>query len=98
MSERVSWFLIEGGWEVVDRTRTVVGHVSRVVGDADADIFDGLRLELEGGAELYVPADRVADIVEGRVELDAHVAELEEAPAAEEPGGVELRRDREAEL
>jgi hypothetical protein len=82
---------IEPGWEVEDTSATVVGEVTAVVGDPDADIFDGLQLETEGGDEVYVPGDRVGAIVDGRVSLDVPVDQLERAPAEDEPGGVEVR-------
>jgi hypothetical protein len=98
MAEQVSWLMIESGWEVVDRTGSAVGEVTRVVGDADADIFGGLRFAAAGEEERYVRAELVGEITERRVALEAGLAELERSPASEEPGGVELRRDRDAEL
>jgi hypothetical protein len=98
MTDPVSWLMIDSGWAVVDRSGAAVGEVTRVVGDPDADIFDGLRFETRGGGERYVPADRVGEIVEGRVSLEAELAELDEAPASDEPRGAELRRDRGREL
>ena len=97
MPERVSWLMIESGWELVDRSGAPLGEVTRVVGDADADIFDGLQFETPDGDERYVPAELVGEITEGRVEIDAGPAELERE-SDEGPGGVELRRDRGTEL
>jgi hypothetical protein len=94
MAERTSWLTIQPGWDVVDPSGEIVAEVLGVVGDEDADIFDGLRIETGDGEERYVEADRVADIVEGRVVLDAAPGEIE----SEAPGGVELSRDRDAEL
>jgi hypothetical protein len=73
MAEPTSWFTIERGWEVSDRTGAVIGEVTEVVGDEDADIFDGLRFEGADGEERFVVADRVGEIVEGRVKLEAEV-------------------------
>ena len=98
MAEPTSWFTIQEGWEVADRAGVVIGEVLAVVGDEDADIFDGLRFETEGGDERFAPGERVAEIVEGRVTLDAELAELGESPSEEEPGGAEITRDRDAEL
>ncbi len=98
MTAPVSWLAIDEGWVVVDPKGAAIGEVARVIGDANVDIFDGLRLRTAQGEERYVPADRVSRIVEGRVALDADLAELELAPADAEPGGAELRRDRGAEL
>ena len=97
MAEPVSWFLIENGWTVVDRSGAEIGEVSAVIGDEDMDIFDGIHVSA-GGGERYVPAGQVGPIEEGRVTVQAGLDELEEAPAADEPGGVEVTRDRDAEL
>jgi hypothetical protein len=94
MDEPTSWYAIAPGWEVVDRSGATVGEVIGVVGDEDADIFDGLRLETPGGEELFARGEQVAEIVEGRVALDADEHELDASP----PGGVEISRDRDAEL
>jgi PRC-barrel domain len=97
MTDPTSWYMIEPGWEVVDADGERVGEVTSVVGDQDADIFDGLRIETAGGDELYVVADRVADLVDGRVALDVAQSELD-AEDVEEPGGAEVTRDRDTEL
>jgi hypothetical protein len=96
MAGPVSWFLIEPGWTVVDRSGTEIGEVSAVIGDEDMDIFDGLHLRA-GGEERYVPAVRVGPIEDGRVTIQATLEELEPTPAGDEPGGVEATRDRDAE-
>jgi hypothetical protein len=93
MAEPTSWYAIVSGWEVVDRSGNRLGEVTAVVGDEEADIFDGLRVEA-GGEELYARGDQVAEIVEGRVSLDASAEELDASP----PGGAEVTRDRDAEL
>jgi hypothetical protein len=94
MAEPTSWYTIEQGWEVRDRSGDAVGKVTSVVGDEDADIFDGLRFE-SGGEEHFVEGARVGEIVEGRVSIEAELAELE-APGAPQPGG-EPSSDRDAE-
>jgi len=63
MADPVSWLLIEPGWEVVDGADSV--PVDEVLGDLDADIWDGLTVDGK-----YVPAEQVASIVEGRVTLE----------------------------
>ena len=67
----VSWLLVEKGWDVVGRDGETIGTVDEVLGDEEADIFNGLAVSpgLLGRAR-YVPAERVTRIVEGRVELD----------------------------
>ena len=70
MADPVSWMMIEHGWTVVDATGEDVGRVDEVLGDQDADIFNGLNI-LTGALakQTYVPAERVGEIVEGRVQL-----------------------------
>jgi hypothetical protein len=97
MAEPVSWFLIESGWTVVDRSGAEIGTVSMVVGDEDMDIFDGLRIATED-EERFVPGDRVGPIEEGTVTVQATLDDLEPTPAGAEPGGVEVTRDRDAEV
>jgi hypothetical protein len=94
MDEPTSWYAIAPGWEVVDRSGATVGEVIAVVGDEDADIFDGLRIESPSGDELFARGEQVEDIVEGRVSLDADEHELDASP----PGGAEITRDRDEEL
>ena len=93
MDEPTSWYAIVPGWEVVDRSGNRLGEVTAVVGDEDADIFDGLRIDA-GGKDLYARGDQVGEIVDGRVSVDASADELDASP----PGGAEVTRDRDAEL
>jgi hypothetical protein len=71
MADPVSWLLIESGWSVVGSDGEEIGTVTRVDADEQKDIFSGIELKtgLLGGAH-YVPAERVARIEEGRIELD----------------------------
>ncbi len=67
----VSWLLIEPGWSVVGTDGSELGKIAEVVGDSSSDIFNGLSVS-HGllRSKLYVPAERVGTITEGRVELD----------------------------
>jgi hypothetical protein len=73
VSDPVSWFLIEPGWEVVDANGEHVGRVDEVEGDRENDIFSGLNVSphLLAKAE-FVPAEKVGAITEGRVQLAAN--------------------------
>jgi hypothetical protein len=74
----VSWLVIEPGWRVVDREGKEIGKVEELVGDTGKDIFNGLAVS--SGLlrkPKYVPAERVARIVEGEVRLDIPDAALE---------------------
>jgi len=74
----VSWIMIERGWLVVDADGHELGRVDEVLGDESADIFNGLQI-LTGtlGKPTYVPAERVGEIVEGRVQLQLTTEELD---------------------
>jgi hypothetical protein len=77
MPDPVSWMMIEQGWSVVDADGEDVGRIDEVLGDQDADIFNGLQV-LTGvlGTPQYVPSESVGDIVEGRVQLELRKDEL----------------------
>lgn len=71
MPDSVSWLMIEKGWHVHGADGEHLGHVEEVVGDSGKDIWNGLSVT--AGllrATKYVPAERVGEIVEGRVTLD----------------------------
>lgn len=66
MADPVSWLLIEKGWHVVGADGAKVGKVDEVLGDHEADIWDGLTVDGE-----YVAAERVGSIVEGTITLSS---------------------------
>lgn len=70
-AEPVSWLVIEKGWRVIGRGEVELGIVDEVLGDADADIFNGLNVS-SGilSSPRYVPAECVVAIREGEIELD----------------------------
>ena len=73
----VSWFLIARGWEVVDAEGETIGHIEDTVGDSSHDIFDGLSIYLHLLSKpLYVPAEQVGLITQGRVHLRLTGAEV----------------------
>jgi hypothetical protein len=78
MADPVSWLMVEPGWEVVDADGNEVGKVDEVVGDTGTDIFNGLAVSTSVlGRPKYVPAERVAEITDGRVQLDARTDAME---------------------
>jgi len=86
VADPVSWFLIERGWEVVDRDGQKVGTVEETVGDSSHDIFDGLTV----GTGLlskprYVPSEHVGEIVEGTVKLSIRKGEFEGLDEHDQP-------------
>jgi hypothetical protein len=93
VSDPVAWLMIEEGWAVLGRDGLELGRVKEVLGDENADIFDGLRVS--AGVmrkDGYVPAERVAAIYEGRIELDLDQSGLD---ALDEtgPGSVRAAAD-----
>jgi hypothetical protein len=49
-----------------------------VLGDKDRDIFDGLAISTGlVGAPKYVPAERVGEITQGRVQLELSADEVD---------------------
>jgi hypothetical protein len=72
LSDPVSWLVVEPGWEVVGADGDSVGKVHEVLGDPEADIFDGLNVTAGVlGETRYVPSEEVGEITEGRVQLTA---------------------------
>jgi uncharacterized protein YrrD len=86
MPDPVAWLVVEPGWEVVSSDGEKVGAVREVLGDKNADIFDGLAVDpgLLKKAK-YVPAERLGPIVEGSVTLEVTKAEFEALDDHEEP-------------
>ena|SRR5207247_78136 len=86
MPDPVSWFVIEQGWKVVDAEGAEVGAVDEVVGDSSNDIFNGLAVSTSLlGKPRYVPAEQVAEITEGTVQLAISKAALEALGEYKEP-------------
>ena len=79
MADPVSWLVIEPGWAVVAADGTEVGKVEELVGDTGKDIFNGLSVSTGILSKpKYVPAERVREITEGRVELDLRAEAIDE--------------------
>jgi uncharacterized protein YrrD len=83
--------MIEPGWKVKAADGSEVGKVEEVVGDSGTDIFNGLALSTGFfSGTRYVPAERVATIVDGEVRLDLpreavkQLGPYEKPPASEE--------------
>jgi hypothetical protein len=82
----VSWLVLEQGWEVVDSAGEKVGTLDEVLGDQNADIFDGLAVATGlVGSPVYVPAERVGEITEGRVQLELTGDQVERLEPYEPP-------------
>ncbi len=78
MPDPVAWIVVERGWEVVSSDGQKLGTVDEVLGDQNADIFDGLAVATGLLKKpKYVPAERVGEIVDGRVTLELTKAEFD---------------------
>jgi hypothetical protein len=86
MTDPVSWLMIEQGWKVLDAAGNEVGQIEEVIGDSGVDIFNGLSIAtgLLAGAR-YVPAEAVATITEGCVQLSLSGDEIEKLGAYDQP-------------
>lgn len=85
-ADPVSWLVVEKGWRVVSSDGQEIGTVEEVVGDSGKDIFNGLAISpglLRTNA--YVPAEQVAAITEGTVELGLTADEAKRLPSHESP-------------
>ncbi len=78
MPDPAAWIVVERGWEVVSSDGHKVGTVDEMLGDPNADIFDGVAVH-PGLLKKpkYVPAERVGEIVDGRVTLELTKAEFD---------------------
>jgi hypothetical protein len=76
----------ERGWEVVDSAGEKVGTLDEVLGDKNADIFDGLAVATGVlGKPVYVPAERVGEITEGRIQLELSAEQVDRLEPYEPP-------------
>jgi hypothetical protein len=96
MADPVSWLLVEPGWKVVSSDGEEIGEIHSLVGDTGEDIFNGISVDTGMfDRPRYVPAERVTEIVEGRVTVAltaaefGRVDEFEEPPASLELDGSE---------
>jgi hypothetical protein len=87
LADPVSWFVVERGWAVVGSDGAKLGTVDEVLGDSSLDIFDGLAVTSGVlGKPRYVPAELVAEIVEGSVRLSIAGDEFGRLDEYEAPG------------
>ena len=88
MAEPVAWKVIERGWAVFDSAGERVGTIDQIVGDTEADIFDGVAIDDSVfGPKKYVPSEDVERIEDGAVYLNIpgdRIATLEDMRAAPE--------------
>ncbi len=90
----VSWKVIDSGAEVVSSDGEKAAKVSRVVGDADADVFSGLAVTvgiLSG--ERFIPSEHVQGIWPDRIQVGLDKADIESLPEYEEAPVIRLGAD-----
>lgn len=87
MADPVAWTVVERGWAVAASDGSEVGKVNEVLGDPEADIFDGLAVGAAAVLDrpVYVPSEKVGAIEEGTVHLTIGVDEYGRLPPYEEP-------------
>ena len=85
-ADPVSWLLVEHGWKVVAADGTALGSVEEVIGDTGKDIFNGISVS-PGllRRPKYVPAEQVAEITEGEIQLAITKEQFEQLGEHEEP-------------
>jgi hypothetical protein len=95
----VSWKVIQNGWAVHASDGEQVGVVFLVVGDENADIFDGLAITQHGGFAFhnyvdrphYVEATKVGEIDDSeRVTLTITADESRALPLHDPPESAEI--------
>ena len=87
MADPVAWKVVEPGWAVVASDGNEVGKIDEVIGDPEADIFDGLAVGAGGVLDrpLYVPSEKVGAIEEGTVHLTIDADEYGRSAPYEKP-------------
>ncbi len=87
MADPVSWQEAAQATETNTATEAKLGTVDEVLGDSSLDIFDGLAVASGVlGKPRYVPAELVAEIVEGSVRLSIAGDEFGRLDEYEAPG------------
>jgi hypothetical protein len=87
MADPVAWTVVEPGWAVVASDGNEVGKIDQILGDPEADIFDGLSVGAGRVLDrpLYVPSEQVGAIEEGTVHLTIDADAYERLESYEEP-------------
>jgi uncharacterized protein YrrD len=87
MADPVAWTVVERGWAVAANDGSEVGNVVEVLGDPEADIFDGLTVGVGTvlNRPVYVPSEKVGAIEEGTVHLTIDADEYGRLGPYQEP-------------
>jgi uncharacterized protein YrrD len=88
----VAWKAIQGGAQVFSSEGIDVGTVSRVVGDAEADVFTGLAIKLRAlGHEHFVPSEQVRAIWPDRIDVSLTEQQVKQLPQHQEAPAMQVR-------
>ncbi|MGB2952041.1 MAG: hypothetical protein WBB74_01465 [Gaiellaceae bacterium] len=83
---QVAWTAVEADAALVTTDGSEIGRVREIVGDKEADIFDGLVVKTSShGPDRYVPSERVRRMWPHRVEVELTAAEAEALSEYKEP-------------
>jgi hypothetical protein len=88
-----SYLVLEPGVDVFSRDREKLGEVQHVLADPEADVFDGIVIDLSWlpGGLRFADALHVAQIYERGVVLGLSSADAERLPEpSENPGMIEV--------
>ena len=90
MSEpEVSWKAVDAGATVVTAGGREVGKLREVVGDKEADIFDGLVVSVATlRRDRYIASERVQRIWPDRIEVDLTAEEAQNLPEYTAPAAA----------
>jgi sporulation protein YlmC with PRC-barrel domain len=92
MTDEIAWTAIEASTSVFSSEGEQIGHVSKVVGDAEADVFTGLAVSIGAlSADRFVASERVRAIYVDRIDVDLTKAEIERLPDHEDAPVVQWR-------
>jgi PRC-barrel domain len=76
----ISYLALEPGTPVFSADGLEIGRVAEVVADTDADIFDGLILDLGGDGRRFIEGERVIAMHERGVVLTVDAEEARQLP------------------
>ena len=74
----IAYLALEEGTPVFAADGERIGRVEHVLADAEADIFDGLVVEVDGGGHRFADAEQVGRLYERRAELRVGLEALAE--------------------
>ena len=80
LGDPISYLALEQRTPVFSADGHEIGRVAEVVADAEADIFDGLILDLDDGGRRFIEGERVIAMHERGVVLTVDAGEAKQLP------------------